>query len=821
MPKKKKSTPSGQNEPAKRKTIKPDPSGRTEGRQDEIEIAKIREMFPQEFECISNDQLAAMWKKIQTEEGDRILSDVDDILDGESGSFDDEDDLFDNDDDWTEELEDLTREAAPAGFFEALDALDEIAIADIDDPKECSLLVDSIIKACPQCGDAWLTLAIFEPSVERAKEHLFRALEESRWMLGAASKEPMLEESMFRSFIVTGLDVCAELWKRGLRADALEVHSELLNVSPEDIGGQRLLYAYRLLEHGWSDELDEQLAALAIDTQSQAGLRLLEALHLYSKDKDGPTARQALLDSHESNPLIAQFVLGDRDWEDLSNEDESNPEEDEAHWVAYTAIAAVRSIEGFSRWMRDTLNYTPMNPVSSEPPHRQRLEEIQDLEQNSDDWILGSRTLDGDSYYTAIYVPETEQLVGILCDDTKPSTKRLWEIFTDAILNPDFGEPIRPSRLFVDRPSLATTWKKRCQRMGIECLFDSDFSVPDDLFAGLHETIQRVENQVSLSDATIAAVRDLPMSDEIWHVGVFHPPIWITDSATPRKSSVALVIDEETELIRIHDLTDGKPSTDFLAQTVLKGMLYPFAPGQEPCRPAEIKVHPASNPDALEKLAESLDIEVSMADATLLLDDAIEHLIQHCSDASMRISLRESAQADDRELTRLYQNIARFYRAALWRSISCDQIVQISSEEEDLGTFYAVIIGQMGQHRGLVICEDRKPIDDIVTGRATTNDDEVTVLNFSEAHEIAPIDLWLIEQMDLEIAGEDAYPLLQRSLSKQRFRRPTRSELLTVDVVMRCLPAFAEQPMLDEVVSQTVSTFLGPISVSLKWTVPS
>lgn len=784
-----------------------------EGSEEMLDISELRSLLPPELANMDDEGLANLLELFQAQSANDLLSD-DEEVDGEGNEF-----IFGDVGEGLEDEEELAQEKSPPGFFEALDALDDLA--DIDDPPECTQKLLAILEKCPQCGDAWLMLAIFEPSIEKSREHLYRALKESQWMLVVAREEPKLESSMTQSYIMTGLDVCAELWKRGLRTDALEVHSELLTASQEDIGGHRLVYAYRLLEQGWYDELDEQLVLLADKTQSQAGLRLLEAIQLYSKEKDSPTARQALMDSHKMNPQIADYLLGDREWEDHIDDDSIAPEEDEAQWVAYVAIAATRSVEGFSRWMRDTLNYSPESLFPPPQHHREQLKILQQLSQSDDDWILGCKTLDGENFYTAIFVRESEQLVEIVTDDVKPSQKRLWEIVADAMNSPDFGQPLRPSRLYVDRPNLVATWKKRCQTLGIECLFDRDFSIPEELFQGLHETIQKVENQVTVCDETIELARELPESDEIWHVGVFHPPIWITDSATPRRSCVALVMEEETELIRIHDLTDEKPSKDFLAQTVLKAMLYPLANELEPCVPAEIKVHPASNPDSLQQLVETLNIPISMAEDASLLTEAMEHLIQHCSDASLRESLRDSAEMDDRELTRLYQNITRFYRASLWRSIPGDQLIQIICSDHEIGTFYAVIIGQMSQHRGLVICEDRKPIEDIVTGRSTSTDSEVTVLNFCEAHEIAPIDVWLIEQLNLEVAGEDAYPLLQRSISRQRFRRPTRNELLAVDIAIRCLPAFAEQPMIDDVVSQTVSTFQGPVAVSLKWTVPS
>ena len=41
------------------------------------------------------------------------------------------------------------------------------------------------------------------------------------------------------------------------------------------------------------DELEEQLALLADDTQSESGLSLLQAIFFYAKEKDCPDARRA------------------------------------------------------------------------------------------------------------------------------------------------------------------------------------------------------------------------------------------------------------------------------------------------------------------------------------------------------------------------------------------------------------------------------------------------------------------------------------------------------------------------------------------------
>ncbi len=107
---------------------------------------------------------------------------------------------------------------------------------------------------------------------------------------------------------------------------------------------------------------------------------------------------------------------------------------------------------------------------------------------------------------------------------------------------------------------------------------------------------------------------------------------------------------------------------------------------------------------AVRDLSERLDFEIAIADDTSMMEMAMETLIKHCSDASMRQSLYESAEMDEEELARFYQSMARFYRAALWQSIPGEHVLQMIYEEDDrMNEIFAVIMGQMGQHRGLIV----------------------------------------------------------------------------------------------------------------------
>ncbi len=143
--------------------------------------------------------------------------------------------------------------------------------------------------------------------------------------------------------------------------------------------------------------------------------------------------------------------------------------------------------------MRDTIDYNPPTAKPSEA-YRELREELLGTPQTSDDWVLATRQYDEDGftmYYTGFFSPLRGEFLAIDIDDKRPSFAVLWDLLIDAILNPEEGEPGRPTRLIVDRLSLAKKWQKRCDKIGVECVYDSEFEVSDDWFDLLREMVRR------------------------------------------------------------------------------------------------------------------------------------------------------------------------------------------------------------------------------------------------------------------------------------------------------------------------------------------
>ncbi len=409
-----------------------------------------------------------------------------------------------------------------------------------------------------------------------------------------------------------------------------------------------------------------------------------------------------------------------------------------------------------------------------------------------DIWVLQVHSHEV-GYYVVVYNFIESELVEIAAEDNEPTPEQLWSILRECMIGVTHEENRRPAKLVVHDEQLLTLWAERFEQLGVELVCDPEIVVPDDLVEELNRVMEKVDEQVQCNDETMEAVQRLERSDEVWHVGVFQTPIWIHDSATPRRSNLAIVMDEESESIRIHDLSAEKPSPDFLAKTVLKGMLYPLSSEEEGVIPAKILVHPHTNIEMIRKLADDLEIELDRLDddAHSLLDKAIYHLIVHCSDSTLRESLIDSAQLSIDQLRSFYQDVTRFYQSAPWTKVATDRLIKISRSPSAGRDVYVSVVGQGGLHCGVIASFDGDGMKSIIFDNG--EDDgrvEVMVLNFGEAHEIAPIDLWMIEQHDFDVANANAYPTIQQSLANHQYRRPQRESMTALQLTLLGIPRF-------------------------------
>lgn len=154
---------------------------------------------------------------------------------------------------------------------------------------------------------------------------------------------------------------------------------------------------------------------------------------------------------------------------------------------------------------------------------------------------------------------------------------------------------------------------------------------------------------------------------------------------------------------------------------------------------------------------------------------------------------------------------------APWRLVPGDRPIEIRSSAFPDQVWYAVIVGQLGMNLGVVLYDQKEAMDSVMTSDGSFAEPDGVFLNYLEKFEIPSIDLWYQEKFEWVIASEEAYPLIERALPKMKHRRPNRSELMALDVVLRTLPAFVNSPETEESFTLAVQAFDRRAEVVARW----
>jgi hypothetical protein len=838
------------------------------------------EPSPEDFRTML--EAMASLSKVSEQDSDEELDDSsDDILnDIENLSLPEW--FLDRDPDSLESFEDdeylnlgnvIPDELLPTGYSEASELL-SCYTPNLDEQRKLSLCLDTAT-ICPQLVGAWILASSHTQDDSKRLEYLRTAIKEAEWFFEASRKHPDYQSPFEDEYVGATIDACFHLWRLGQRDEVLEIHQIIDKRIEGDLQGQLTIHCFRQYEQehfGFARSIVKSLGSEGCC--SETALNLLKSLIEFQSDPKSELAVEYLQKVAKGNSHLIEVLLGDGYWEETYSTDFEPGSQEEASWIASVGGFAIRSTAGFVRHMRNTLNYVQEPSVTPEIDFKRQIQMLATLPREPSTWILESKQLAETTYCTFVYDVNQEELLCVEADDEKPTNARLWDVLVQTMLDGQNQEPHRPSQLLLTKRSLASSWQKRCGDLEIDCEYDAEAGLPADMMEGLLDVINKVDQDVQLTDENWAKAKALPVSEEVWHVGVFQPPIWISDAATPRKSCVALVIDEGSEMIRIHDLTESRPSADYLARTIMKGMFYPLSEDMEPTLPVKIKVHPHTIPETVAIFQERLGIEIEQCevDEDSLLDNAVEHLILHCSDASMRESLFDCCEVTESELRIFYAAIRDFYNESVWKWIPSDKIIEITFPNEEQDPFYVCVIGQSGFHFGIVCSDDLENLramsafeseeeddseDANYNGEGDDNNDilgssegmdesqlsarqanhtsggddidedadedadsmqsDVTFLNFGESHEIPPIDLWFIEQFDFDVAGEDSYPLIQRFVAEQRYRRPNKRELEQVAIAAKALPRMSQSDLSKNGVTFDLDFFYHQTTVRVRW----
>ena len=289
----------------------------------------------------------------------------------------------------------------------------------------------------------------------------------------------------------------------------------------------------------------------------------------------------------------------------------------------------------------------------------------------------------------------------------------------------------------------------------------------------------------------------VPEADETWAFGIFHPPIWIDSGATPQRHYMLLVLNADQGTILGHQLLSEMPSTKELGDALRATMMQPAI--GEPRRANKLLIDPKAHAilgqafvTAVEEEVPGVRLLVGDGGLKSAFDDLVADMLVHGQ--PLKASLWESARGDEDLLASLYFALANFYRAKPWKMVAGDQFIRVTNEAWEIPDRAACVMGQLGQSLGLALLDGVETVEEMLGGNERAMAGRSVSLEFGEAFEAMPVDLWYHERMGFELAGPEAYPCLFR-VGKKMTPEPLSEEDVRVLIqLLPHIPRFLDHP---------------------------
>ena len=307
----------------------------------------------------------------------------------------------------------------------------------------------------------------------------------------------------------------------------------------------------------------------------------------------------------------------------------------------------------------------------------------------------------------------------------------------------------------------------------------------------------------------------LPQTFDVWQVDARELVATVHGSHT----WMIVVASRTGGQILAHELIQESPTSTQVWQTLFRAMTEPMV-GQ-PHRPTEVQVRPQ---ERFVPLRCVLDFSIDLT-ATQILDRAdefFEGLAGHLGERRQPPSLLEMPGMTPEAVGGFFDAAATFYRLAPWKKVG-EATIKVECSKFNSGPWYAVLLGQGGMTRGLVLYDSLESLNRIKQENLTEEENArltaALAVIFGTKKDLSESDQKAVRQYGWKVAAPKAYPSVYRKEPGLSMRPPLAWELELLEGCLRAIPVFVKRrrqddPALEEVV---VSVASGGLKVALSW----
>ncbi|MCA9050679.1 MAG: hypothetical protein KDA89_18200 [Planctomycetaceae bacterium] len=659
------------------------------------------------------------------------------------------------------------------------DALHDMAVAE-DDPNVALRMLTMCVAATPHHVPSWMSIAelletdsaisALSEGHEIAGKHFSSRLKQLK--TAAPQHRDLLE------YLVLTLRLAAMLEDKGRLKESAELLEEVCVYCDRDYFEIRHILPDIYIRLGNYDRAEEILQQYG--NPEEAATLLTKTLLTFRKT--GPTSELAAVVAqvHEKNAYVLREIVRtvpDVSCFDLDDKDSEPGSHEEACFYSMRYRSCWRSTAGAISWLRsqaiklkirvdDPPEEPEPTPVESDfSVPKAMTDEVAQLPHVDEEWLVSEEAAtEGNRVLIAFDVAVAPaSLIGMLALDTPrsgPDTPagKLTALFT-LMLQPPQGNPRRPEVVHYLDQKLYRDHRRYLQAAGIEAEFSTE--VPPEL----QDMRSMVENVQEAPEFSVEAFLALPQTDTDWGIDWRQTNILISHPETgqPTRAWVTLVMELPTGIIAGTQASLDPPDDLSLMKTIFSAAFNHML--NAPVRPMRVFVNSGDQRMGLLNAAEQLQFSVAVSDLPNL-EAAFDDLQANMTgDRPMSLP---GIMAVDGISTKLAEEFflaaAKFYGSRIWMTTTPHFAVEVRCPELLAGTWYGVVMGQMGQEIGVMFFDDRKKMQEMFS--VTEDDDpdraaggmQGIAFSLQEQHFCDPDDVAAAEQFGWPVAAPEAWP---------------------------------------------------------------
>jgi hypothetical protein len=313
-------------------------------------------------------------------------------------------------------------------------------------------------------------------------------------------------------------------------------------------------------------------------------------------------------------------------------------------------------------------------------------------------------------------------------------------------------------------------------------------------------------------------LESLPQRFDIWQLDARPATTMLQAGDRSVRPWMTVVVSRTDDHVLGFDFSHDEPTVDQVWQTLLKAMQEPTA--GEPHRPTEVQLTKEAWATGLRPPLQSINVKCQIIEALDQIDEIFEELSGQLPKQG-EPGLLDMPSVTPEAVGSLFDAAALFYEQAPWNKTG-ERPIQVECSQFESGPWYAVVMGQGGMTKGLVLYDSLETLLRIQQGNLSDEENArlsagLTVV-FGEKDDLVAADGKAAEKHAWRVAGSDAYPSVYRMEPGLSMRPPLAWELQVLEGCLRGIPEFVRKKTRRlEPLPITVPTAGGELPLVVSW----